>query len=207
VNDEFRRFLARAERVGVRLNAREVDQVAAYYRLLTKWNRAINLTGAKLSPMDDTSLDRLLIEPLKAAQLIVHQPIDWFDVGSGGGSPAIPMKIVRPSSILTMVEARSRKAAFLRAAVRELQLMDVQVIQERFENVKEGAADLITVRAVRIDACLLDTAARLCRHMGRMLVFTSETVLHDHPNFNLERAVELLPGGRSHVLAFECIKR
>jgi 16S rRNA (guanine527-N7)-methyltransferase len=207
VSDEFRRrLLARAERAALRLNDREVNQIAAYYRLLTKWNRAINLTAAKLSPLDDPSLDRLLIEPLKAAELIVDEPIDWFDVGSGGGSPAIPIKIVRPSSRLTMIEARSRKSAFLRTAVRELQLVDVQIIQDRFEDVAEGAADLITVRAVRIDADLLDTAARLCRHMGRMLVFTSETML-DHPNFNLDRAVELLPHGRSHVLAFRCMKR
>ena len=41
-----------------------------------------------------------------------------MDVGSGGGSPAIPLKLAVPRLALTMVEVKARKSAFLREAVR-----------------------------------------------------------------------------------------
>ena len=46
----------------------------------------------------------------------------WFDIGSGGGSPAIPLKLARPTLPLPMVESKTRKAVFLREAVRALGL-------------------------------------------------------------------------------------
>ena len=45
-----------------------------------------------------------------------------MDVGSGGGSPAIPLKLAVPRLSLTMVEAKARKSAFLREAIRHLGL-------------------------------------------------------------------------------------
>ena len=45
-----------------------------------------------------------------------------MDVGSGGGSPAIPLKLAAPAVALTMVEVKARKSAFLREAIRQLEL-------------------------------------------------------------------------------------
>ena len=73
------------------------DSLDAYYRLLARWNRTINLTALSLDPLADEALDRLFIEPLAAAPYI-REALDvtplsvWFDLGSGGGSPAIPLK-------------------------------------------------------------------------------------------------------------------
>ena len=50
-----------------------------------------------------------------------------MDIGSGGGSPAIPLKLATPGSALTMVEVKARKSAFLREAIRQLGLTDTQV--------------------------------------------------------------------------------
>ena len=61
-------------------------------------------------------------------------PLAWFDLGSGGGSPAIPLKLVRPDARLTMVESKTRKAAFLREAVAQSGAADAaEVADERFE--------------------------------------------------------------------------
>jgi 16S rRNA (guanine527-N7)-methyltransferase len=162
---EFRgRLIARASRARVAVTGPEIDQIETYYRLLTRWNRTINLTALRLDSPGNGTLDRLLIEPLAAATSVHTAPGRWIDLGSGGGSPAIPLKIVRPQLILTMVEARERKAAFLREAARDLALTGVDVLNERFETLPDRRPDLagrhalVTVRAVRIDSNLLSLA-------------------------------------------------
>ena len=77
---------------------------------------------------------------------------------------------------LTMIESKSRKAAFLREAVRVVGLANATVVNERFESVAQtaeyaNAADIVTVRAVRADAALFEDACRLLKETGRLLLF------------------------------------
>ena len=90
-----------------------LEPLEAYFQLLTQWNAKINLTALPLDPPTDETFDRLLVEPLAASkQIPTHTPSVWFDLGSGGGSPAIPLKIARPALRLTMIESKERKSAF-----------------------------------------------------------------------------------------------
>jgi 16S rRNA (guanine527-N7)-methyltransferase len=145
----------------------------AYFRLLAQWNVKINLTGLPLQPPTDDTFDRLFIEPLAAAALVANVPGIWFDLGSGGGSPALPLKLVRPALALTLVESKTRKAAFLREVIRALKLPATDVANVRFEELADAAkkADLVTVRAVRPDAALFNVSARLLKGGGRLLLF------------------------------------
>jgi 16S rRNA (guanine527-N7)-methyltransferase len=56
-----------------------------------------------------------------------------MDIGSGGGSPAIPLKLSAPAASLTMVEVKARKSAFLREAIRTLRLERSSVETARYE--------------------------------------------------------------------------
>jgi 16S rRNA (guanine527-N7)-methyltransferase len=149
----------------------------AYFRLLAQWNARINLTALPLDAPTDETFDRLLVEPLVAAlQVPTHTLSVWFDLGSGGGSPAIPLKIARPTLRLTMVESKERKGAFLREAIRTLGLVDTTVETERFEVASDktgykSMADLVTVRAVKTDVVLFETAAQMLKQGGRLLLF------------------------------------
>ena len=135
----------------------DILKLQEYFELLARWNRTINLTALALDGYPQTSIDRLLIEPLVAVNAMPETVSDWVDLGSGGGSPAIPMKIVRPAVRLTLVESKERKAAFLREAVRSLHLPDAAVLVRRFETLKDSRShslDLVTVRAVRVGMCV-----------------------------------------------------
>jgi 16S rRNA (guanine527-N7)-methyltransferase len=205
---EFRdRLLSRAKRARVTVAAQEVDQLEAYYRLLRRWNRTINLTALSLEPLSDETLDRLFIEPLAVAFHIPNSSGEWFDLGSGGGSPAIPLKIVRPSLRLTMVEARERKVAFLREVTRDLGMSDAAVVNERFETLEDrsnvrGGASLVTVRAVRVSSSLL----KISRHLlssagGRLFLFGGGEAPQDGlAMFARVEAVELPVGSGSRLL-------
>jgi 16S rRNA (guanine527-N7)-methyltransferase len=153
-----------------------VERCGAYLELLARWNRRINLTALPLpSPIPATTVDKLIVEPLVAAPVLVSaQGSDWFDLGSGGGSPAIPLRMAYPSGRLTMVEARERKCAFLREAVRVLALADTDVLNVRFEELQPLVADVVTVRAVRVDADVAVLLSTITRAGATVLSFGSD---------------------------------
>ena len=169
------RLRARAAALAVRVTDSEAREFETFYGLLAKWNRRINLTALKLDavPPEET-LDRLFIEPLIASELIPTTPIALVDLGSGAGSPALPLKILRPHIRLMMVETRGRKAAFLREAVRTLRLDDVDVEQMRFQSLSASMVsefDVVVVRALRIDGELLSSVVELLNTGGRFITF------------------------------------
>jgi 16S rRNA (guanine527-N7)-methyltransferase len=143
---------------------------------LERWNRKINLTSLSFDNSPDESLDRLLLEPLVAVRVLKLASGLVLDVGSGSGSPALPMKLAAPSIQLTMVESKIRKAAFLREAIRRLDLAGTEVLTARFEelltrpNLHE-AVDLITIRAVRLERKSLLTLQAFLRPGGRLAMF------------------------------------
>lgn len=152
-----------------------LGQLVAYLRILERWNRTINLTSLNLVSMPDESLMRLIVEPLVAAQLSSPSGGVWFDLGSGNGSPAIPMKVVRPEFSLTMVESRTRKVAFLREAAREASLDHVRVVCGRIEQVVAAIPphqlSLVTMRGVRPTAAILSTVRRALSSSGELVTF------------------------------------
>ncbi len=169
----------RAAQAGIALSQPLADQLEVYHRLLAHWNASINLTALPLEPLSDQAMDRLMIEPIAAAAVVSMGQPAWFDFGSGSGSPAIPLKLYKPGWRLTMVESRERKAAFLREAVRSLTLEGVDVEAERIEVVAADqrralTADLITIRAVRIDPSLFGSIRALLRSGGQVLLFGTD---------------------------------
>ena len=160
----------RADLLGVALAPESLESLFRYFELLRRWNAKINLTALPLDNPTPETLDRLLLQPLQVAAKLPDRPLCWFDLGSGGGSPAIPIKLVRPQLSLTMVESRARKAAFLQEALRALGLVG-RVENVRFEELihrgdLSGVADLITVRAVKIDEKFLQFCAYLLKDRG-----------------------------------------
>jgi 16S rRNA (guanine527-N7)-methyltransferase len=189
---EFSERLAkRARKANVSLDPQTVESLAAYYRLLEFWNEKVNLTAFSLKDAPDEAIDRLLIEPLVVARhlrgshghgqgphLSPHPRL--LDIGSGGGSPAIPLKIAIPSLSLIMVESKTRKSAFLREAIRHLNLTETSVETVRAEDLLtrpelHESQDLVSVRAVRVEPRLLTSIQAFLRRGGRILLFRTST--------------------------------
>lgn len=204
-SNEFReRLSARAGNAGISITADAEARLEVYFQLLTRWNAKINLTALPLRRPTDEAFDRLFIEPLAAARYVAGSVRHWFDIGSGGGSPAIPMKIVHLRAKLTMVESRARKAAFLREAVRVLGLPDVGVENQRFEDiaqrVRSHSIDLVSVRAVKSDASLLTAIHRILSPNGRVFFFHSPASdLEPPPSFAAVEEVRLGTSGDARL--------
>ena len=204
---QFRDRLARrSRRAKAPLGLGMLEPLEAYFRLLAQWNAKINLTALPLEAPTDETFDRLLVEPLGAArQIPTHTPSVWFDLGSGGGSPAIPLKIARPALRLTMIESKERKSAFLREAIRALGLTDSCVETGRFEAASataefSGKADIVTVRAVKADTELFETARQLLKNGGRLLLFRpAHSASADPPGFERVNTVPLIDSPQSFL--------
>ena len=139
---EFReRLKRRAKAANIPLEPTLVDGLETYYQLLTKWNAKINLTAFQLTPAgEDEAIDRLLIEPVVAARYVPQNARTLLDAGSGGGSPAIPLKLASPQLHVRLVEVKTRKAVFLREAVRTLGLRNAEVETRGSKSYSPGRA-------------------------------------------------------------------
>jgi 16S rRNA (guanine527-N7)-methyltransferase len=166
------RLKRRAAKANVYLPDSLAESLAAYYDLLFRWNRKINLTALD-NP--EAAIDRLLVEPLVAAKYLPQAP-RLIDIGSGGGSPAIPFKLAVPALQLTMVEVKARKSAFLREAIRHLNLNGAQVETARYEELLvrpelHEACDVVSLRAVRTEARVLTSLQAFLRVGGMLMLF------------------------------------
>ena len=174
---EFKERLSRrARKAGLVVAAPLADQLWVYFQLLTKWNSKINLTGLDLDEPTPEGIDRLLIEPLLAAPY-GEGAKSLIDIGSGGGSPALPLALALPGVHLAMVEVKTRKSVFLREAARELGV-DATVVTARHEALLSDpsfhdAFDLLSIRAVRVEARVFAALQVFVRPGGRLLHFRS----------------------------------
>ncbi len=177
------------------------SQLVVYFQVLSHWNRKINLTSLDDA---DEAVDRLLLEPLAAAPHVPHGTA-LIDLGSGGGSPAVPLALATGATRLVMVESRVRKASFLREVLRELGLQGA-VETRRFEELAgvegfDGAFGLISVRAVRLDVALFSAVSGLLQPKGIAAFF--RTVDANAPPAGLPPTLhwlssqQLIPASRS----------
>lgn len=170
----------RLRKSGLNPSPAVVSRLEAYFELLQKWNKKISLTALPVDEAAEEAIDRLIVEPLLAAK---HLPSSAavIDIGSGGGSPAVPMKIFCPGISMRMVESKTRKAAFLREVVRTLDLDKTFVETSRFEellarpNLHE-ASDVVTIRAVRTERKTLMALQAFLRPGGRIFLFRSSSM-------------------------------
>ena len=154
------------------LSAAAYPLLARYLQLLHHWNQKMNLTAVR----DPDVLARLhLAECLRAAQSIPPDVETVLDFGSGAGFPGIPIQIARPELRVTLAESQKKKAAFLRAAVRELGLSGASIYAGWVEEMAVSAVfDLVTLRAVDKMADAMQSALpRIRRPHGQCMVLTS----------------------------------
>ena len=127
---------------------------------------------------DQAAIRRELVEDALRARPLIGQSLPELvvDVGSGNGSPGIPLAIDDGRRV-TLLEAASRKAAFLRQVVAELGI-EAPVVAERSEQYARAAGrdrfDLVLARALAPPPVALELCLPLARAGGRVLLWTGQ---------------------------------
>ena len=130
--DEIELFRRQTEAWGLSLGSDSVETLLEYTAQLGSY-REVNVVGTR-----DLS-ELLLGHMLDSLSCLLYKPLGQVDrvadVGSGGGLPAIPIKIARPSLEMTLVEATGKKTRFLKQVIDKLSLSNTKVVNERAENI------------------------------------------------------------------------
>src|ERR1700674_4525180 len=124
---------------GLEVSDVQVSQIQQYIKILLTWNEKVNLTAIR-DPLD--ILYRHFCESMYAAEAIPLNDGRLADVGSGGGFPGLPLKIMRPGLQVFLVESNIKKVTFLAEVIRELGLNGAQVLARRYEELGEEVAPL-----------------------------------------------------------------
>ena len=173
--------------MGISVNDSKLVELA---RLISEW------PGLVSGPAQDLVNDSLvLLEHLGDAKNLV-------DVGSGGGLPGLPLKIVRPELSVTLIESDKDKAAFLVRACASLGLQHVDVVAKRAEEVGQDPDyrelfDVAVARALAPMPVLAELCLPLVKVGGRLLA--QKTASEDLEK--AARAIEVLGGALNRVAA------
>ncbi len=168
------------EELGISLEKNKLEQMLEYGEMLYFWNQRFNLTGFKTPEeiLIDAILDSLTVFATPLFGESIEQSVD---VGSGGGIPAIPVKIFYPQLHLTLVESNAKKNRFLEEVVRGLSLDHIRVIRERGEELAHEDAfresfDLSTARALGSLATDLELTIPFLKVGGLALYYKGKEV-------------------------------
>ena len=144
--------------LGLRLPAATLRKLLDYLALIAKWNRVHNLTSVRESSkmVSKHLLDCLAVVPHLEAHTVL-------DVGRGAGLPGMPLALMWSQASVTLLDSNHKKAAFLRQAVIELGLNNVDVVCERVETWQPAQEfDLVISRALSDLPEFVNLAGRLC---------------------------------------------
>jgi 16S rRNA (guanine527-N7)-methyltransferase len=157
------------------LSALELDadigaraKLAQYVALLDKWNRTHNLTAIR--DPEQMVTHHLLDSLAVLAHLPGQERLRVLDIGSGGGLPGIPLAIAKRDWRVVLLDSNHKKAVFLRQAVIELDLANVEVCAERVQDYEPYLLfDVVISRAFSDLATFATLGRRLVAPGGRLV--------------------------------------
>lgn len=178
----------------ITLTDQQLEKFNVYYEILVEYNKKFNLTT--VTERKDAEVKHFLDSVLWINDL---KGITLIDIGSGGGFPALPIKIMREEIELTMLEATGKKCEFLKIAAAEMKLKNVEVINGRAEDLAKMPKyrekyEICTARAV----ARLNTLCEYCMPFVKVGgIFTAYKGNADEELIEAKNAI--------HILGGECI--
>ena len=141
-------FINELNKIGIILSEYQLNQLDKYYNMLVEYNKNINLTAI-------TEYNQVLLkhfyDSLTITKVIELTNQKVCDIGTGAGFPGIVLKIAYPNLEITLVESLTKRCVFLNEVIKELDLKNIKVVNQRAEEFSQNNIeyfDIITSRAV-----------------------------------------------------------
>ena len=151
--------------MGLSLSDDQTEKNLNYLRLLLETNQEYNLTS--ITDTKEATIKHL-VDSLSIHDLLEGDII--ADIGSGGGTPGIPLAIAFPKKQFLLIESKQKKAAFLVEAVNQLKLKNVRVINKRAEEAAATKApETIVSRALGSLDYFIGVAGHLLPKKGKAI--------------------------------------
>jgi 16S rRNA (guanine527-N7)-methyltransferase len=175
---ELREFtVSSASELGLTIGEIHVEQFMRYLTHLIEWNKAINLT-AIINPKE--IIIKHFVDSL-GALIATSFPQNGvvLDVGSGGGFPGIPLKIVRSDMRLILVEPVQKKCSFLNSVIGLLKLHDVSTFDGTIKQYAKWplrhVIDTVVVRALKFEE-IRKYIPELLTSKGKIVLYRTEAI-------------------------------
>ena len=156
------------------ITAFQVRQLSSYVDLLRAYNKKLNL----ISRIDIERVWVNHIFPSLLANVLLPFPLGVavLDLGSGGGLPGVPLKIIRSDLKFVLLDSSQKKTAFLRMAVSKLDISGLEIVTTRIsppaiEEALAGRFQVITARAVANFEHLIEWSVPLLDPAGYLLAW------------------------------------
>lgn len=175
MSDAQKTLKERAAACGITLSPVQLEKFERYRALLLEWNQKMDLTAVT----DDAGIDnRHFLDSLSLLRLFpegLHGKI--CDIGTGAGFPSIPLKIMHPNLVMTLVDSLQKRITFLETVVDDLSLTEMTLLHERAEDflkpnrdpLARGQFDFVVARAVAPLPTLLEYTLPALRIGGKLL--------------------------------------
>ena len=195
-----------AKDLGLAVEEAQLEQFQRYLTHLLEWNRVINLT-AIVDPCE--IIIKHFIDSLAA--LVVNDFTEKsfvLDVGSGGGFPGIPIKIMKSAVRLVLVEPVQKKCSFLHSVIGLLKLQDVSVSNCKIEQYAQGQLreriNTVVVRALKYEHIQMHIRALLAPK-GKVILYRTDPIHNEEiwEDFHLvnEKTLMLPHGAGRRVIS------
>ncbi len=178
------------ESFNIFLSDEQIEKFEKYYRILVEYNEKFNLTA--ITEREEVIIKHFVDSIYKVDKL----KGSLIDVGSGGGLPAIPLKIVNENLSVTCLEATGKKCEFLRAVGCELNLDNFYVLNARAEEVARDEKyrekfDYCSARAVARLNTLSEYCMPFVKVSGKFIAFKGD---YKEELFEAKNAIKTLGG-------------
>jgi 16S rRNA (guanine527-N7)-methyltransferase len=191
----------------IALKSDQTRQFTVHARELIHWKKTFNITS--ITDPVEVALKHFL-DSLPAAH---HIPPDatLLDIGSGGGFPGIPLKILMPSLTVTLIDASRKKVSFLKHVIRSLKLDHIEALHMRAENLITDPLyrkrfDVVISRAFSALALFVRLARPLRAPGGRIIALKGQTdknELNDLRNYLFGEGISTSTIGHDSGIAME----
>lgn len=152
------------------VSSEQQEKLIKLVNLLTKWNKAYNLTSVR-KPEDmlvKHIMDSLVVSPHLQGKRII-------DVGTGPGLPGLPLAILNPNKQFVLLDSLGKRLRFIRQAVLELGLKNVEFVQSRVEEYQpEEKFDIVLSRAFASITDMLFWCKHLPNENGHFLALKGQ---------------------------------
>ena len=164
-----------ARQLGIAIDAGITAQFSTHAEELIKWNRKLNLTS--ITQPKDLAVKHFL-DSLAPAHYIPDNA-RMLDIGSGGGFPGFPLKILNPTLRVMLIDGTRKKVNFLKHVLRILKLESIEAHQIRAEILRQDPGyanffDVIISRALSSLDLFANMALPLLAKEGCILAMKGE---------------------------------
>ncbi len=170
------------------LSYEEADRLIQYVGLIQKWNRVYNLTSVR---QESDMVSRHILDSLSVLPFLQHAilnnevaslsdssegnpaEIDVLDIGTGAGLPVIPLALMQPDIQFVSVETSGKKARFQQQVLIELGINNVEVVNERIEQIGLQA-NIVMSRAFTAPTDFLTMSSSFVADRGYVIVMLGQ---------------------------------